>query len=456
LRLYASPDGTFEGGSLLAEYGLADAGTEQTFATLTLLLTDPPPVSLSIPGASKIDPDTELVDWHWKRPVANAAALPADAEEGDVRIALDTGVPHRFIGGAWGLWNLGGHVIQDEGVDMPLEAALSFVGAGVTVTDDPADGRTVVTIGSSGHEIRDEGSPRPTEAALDFVGAGVTVTDDAGGGRTVVTIPGGSAGVGTWRGAWASGTAYVANDVVSAGGSSWIAVANTTGDDPTTDGGAHWQLIAQKGDTGPTGGTGPTGATGSTGPAGPVGMNWLGAWDVATAYAIRAGVQRNGSSYIAVATSTGVDPATDDGTHWQLVAEKGDTGAAGLPSRADVAATAAGLAAGAEANVTMALGKAYTLFKIVTNRPARVRLYANAAYRTADAGRAIGTDPTGDHGLLMEIVTTAGQLSYALAPPVVGYNLEGPVTTDSPLRVTNLDAGAGDVTVTLTAIEQEA
>lgn len=43
---------------------------------------------------------------------------------------------------------------------------------------------------SGGHTIQDEGTPLTARAALDFVGAGVTATDDAGGNRTVVTIPG--------------------------------------------------------------------------------------------------------------------------------------------------------------------------------------------------------------------------------------------------------------------------
>ena len=42
------------------------------------------------------------------------------------------------------------------------------------------------------HVIQDEGTPLTSRTALNFVGAGVTVTDDSANGRTVVTIPGGS------------------------------------------------------------------------------------------------------------------------------------------------------------------------------------------------------------------------------------------------------------------------
>lgn len=51
--------------------------------------------------------------------------------------------------------------------------------------------------GGSAHTIQDEGTPFTQRGSLNFVGAGVTVTDDAGNDRTVVTIPGGGAGTDT-------------------------------------------------------------------------------------------------------------------------------------------------------------------------------------------------------------------------------------------------------------------
>lgn len=49
----------------------------------------------------------------------------------------------------------------------------------------------------------------------------------------------------TWRGAWASTTAYVANDGVSHQGQSWIALRASTGVAPVA--GADWGLLAAKG-----------------------------------------------------------------------------------------------------------------------------------------------------------------------------------------------------------------
>jgi hypothetical protein len=91
LRLYASIDGSFAGASLLGEYLPADAGTVKEFTALAFQDGRPPAVNLSIPGADKIDPDTELLEFPWKRPVANAAAICrwSATPAGDVRETLD-------------------------------------------------------------------------------------------------------------------------------------------------------------------------------------------------------------------------------------------------------------------------------------------------------------------------------------------------------------------------------
>jgi len=79
--------------------------------------------------------------------------------------------------------------VQDEGNSLTVRSKIDFQGAGVTVTDDSASGKTIVTIpgGSGGHTIQDEGTSVTQRDTLNFVGGGVTVTD--AGGKTVVTIP---------------------------------------------------------------------------------------------------------------------------------------------------------------------------------------------------------------------------------------------------------------------------
>jgi hypothetical protein len=69
----------------------------------------------------------------------------------------------------------------------------------------------------------------------------------------------------TWLGSWVSTTPYVLNNVVSRLGSTYMCAVANTNVDPNTDGGTHWQLMAQAGTTGSQGIQGTTGATGSRG-----------------------------------------------------------------------------------------------------------------------------------------------------------------------------------------------
>lgn len=63
----------------------------------------------------------------------------------------------------------------------------------------------------------------------------------------------------------------------------------------------------------------------------------MGPWSAGTAYSFGAAVSKGGGSYYAVASSTGIDPVTDDLTHWfpmALKGDKGDTGATGATGSA--------------------------------------------------------------------------------------------------------------------------
>jgi hypothetical protein len=127
----------------------------------------------------------------------------------------------------------------------------------------------------------------------------------------------------------------------------------------------------------------------------------------------------------------------------------GTTGGTVVP-RADVSKTTASLADQASESGTITMATGYRISKIVTSVPARVRLYSTTAKRDADAARAIGEDPTGDHGLMLEYITATGLLSAALSPMVDGYSLEATPTKDIPYSITNLSGGSSPVTITLT------
>ena len=113
----------------------------------------------------------------------------------------------------------------------------------------------------------------------------------------------------TWEGAWDNATAYQVDDTVSHGGSTYIAVADSTGSQPPS---ADWELVAQKGTDGTNGTNGrwderherSNGSDGADGRS----FTWEGAWDNATAYEVDDTVSYGGSTYVAVAGSTGSQP----------------------------------------------------------------------------------------------------------------------------------------------------
>jgi len=82
--------------------------------------------------------------------------------------------------------------------------------------------------------------------------------------------PAGPAGL-FWKGAWVSGTSYVANDAVGYNGASYFCILATSGTTTPNLATTTWALLASQGAVGPTGPTGATGATGATGDAGATG-----------------------------------------------------------------------------------------------------------------------------------------------------------------------------------------
>ena len=69
-----------------------------------------------------------------------------------------------------------------------------------------------------------------------------------------------------WKGAYAGGTAYVAQDVVSSGGSSYVCILAVTGTAPPSA--TYWSIMAQLGTAGTAGTDGTDGTDGTNGTAG--------------------------------------------------------------------------------------------------------------------------------------------------------------------------------------------
>ena len=126
-----------------------------------------------------------------------------------------------------------------------------------------------------------------------------------------------------------------------------------------------------------------------------------------------------------------------------------------LSTRAALSGASGSLADGASETIDITGYKSYMLMKIQTSAAAWVRIYTSTAARLADAGRAEGTDPVPGAGVIAEVITTTSE-TILISPGAMGFNDEGPVTTNIPVRVTNKSGASATITVTLTALELEA
>lgn len=96
-------------------------------------------------------------------------------------------------------------------------------------------------------------------------------------------------------------------------------------------------------------------------------------------------------------------------------------------------------------NATLTFAPYYAILSVAcTTADVRVRVYADAAARTADAARPVATAPTAGAGLFAEVVTTGSEIP--LSPVPSGFTSDG--TSSVPVRF----EGAGTVTVTFTVL----
>lgn len=138
VNLYASQSGNFDEDCLVEQLTPASGYTTTYITSLDFLAHQPPDVTTSHGGADKIDPDTELIDYHWLRPVEKKSELPNGGEEGDVRIVIEEHKAYILTKSGWQLWNQGsgGGGGGSATIDVFLEGAS---GGGATVIQDSFD-----------------------------------------------------------------------------------------------------------------------------------------------------------------------------------------------------------------------------------------------------------------------------------------------------------------------------
>ena len=230
INLYVSEDGDFTGDTFLDQFPIASAGHRMIYRDISPEDGQPPDVSTSVGGASLIDPDTELLDWHWKRPVA-ASGLLGSGALGDVKLVTGTGTIYGMLhaSGAFNEWTVlgsaGGGGSGSQGPQGPAGPPGSAGSGGTIRSVEEQGGRHVVWA--------------PSALAFAASGSASVGVSDLGGGSALVTIFSKASGV-----------------------------AGPAGPQGPQGASGAQGIQGPQGDPGATGATGPQGSTGSPGSAG--------------------------------------------------------------------------------------------------------------------------------------------------------------------------------------------
>lgn len=372
-------------------------------------------------------------------------------------------------------------VTDADGPLLTGRTAENFAGSGRANVDvtDLGGGSAKVLVTGRGPAVTDADGPLlDNRDSVNFVGSGRASVDvtDLGGGSGKVLVTG--------RGPTITdedGPLLENRDVIEfVGASGGIVIAEDRG------GGSGRVIVSASGAQGPIGNTGATGAQGPQGSGavnvtdadGPV-VYGVGTEQFSASGAATVGVADLGGGSASVTISAREFSAKDNAGHVAgslsdlLFSGSGGVAAGvtdlgggsaqvtiGGNTRQNASATTGSLASGASGLVGLDLGLSYRLMRVRANKTSRVRIYAASAYEAADRGRAIGTDPSLDHGVLLDFVfpSSAGavpaDLDWTLTPQVDGSNLEASPGIAAPVNITNMDA-TGPVTVSFIYVRTE-
>lgn len=116
-----------------------------------------------------------------------------------------------------------------------------------------------------------------------------------------------------------------------------------------------------------------------------------------------------------------------------------------------------GYSSGSAVTGSVSLGKAFILYNVTTDTPARIRLYASSSFRDADLTRPATTFASGESGLLAELVLSGSTdiLNFTLSPIVNCANAEPTPTNNIPYTIQPYIPNSGSMTVSFSRIVLE-
>jgi hypothetical protein len=252
-------------------------------------------------------------------PTGAAGAAGASGATGATGAAGPQGPPVSFLGG----WLSGTSYAKGDAVSLGGTSYISLVGGNLGNAPSVSSSQWAV--------LAAHGVEGPAGPAGPMGPAGATGAAGANGAAGATGAPGPQGPPVSFLGGWLSGTNYATGSAVSFGGSSYVALMPNMGKEPDLSP-TFWGLLAQ---------------------SGAAGLNYRGAWVLGATYQVRDAVLYGGTTYLAIAMSSGAEPDLSP-TMWAVLAQAGaagPTGPGGAAASVSVGTVATG-AAGTQATVT--------------------------------------------------------------------------------------------------------
>lgn len=126
------------------------------------------------------------------------------------------------------------------------------------------------------------------------------------------------------------------------------------------------------------------------------------------------------------------------------------------PTRTSASFVSGSLANETDEDFALPLGFGFVIERVTVDFQAWIRAYNSPAYRTADAGRAIGDAPSGEHGCILDIYfADAGNLGIDISNARFGADLQASPDGSIAFTVRNKSGSTEIITVTVYYLELE-